>query len=148
MKVDTNAPAMFEGERINVTEDRSVLHTALRLPRDTHLVVDGQDVADDVHEVLDRMAEFAVRVRTGEWLGFTGKRIRNVVNSCFGGKRIVIFSGGEPKTDAELLDEVRGIAAGGGFGSIMGRNAFQRPKAEGVKILKEVMGIFKDSSAK
>ncbi|MFN8629702.1 MAG: glucose-6-phosphate isomerase [Chloroflexota bacterium] len=83
--VEARREAMFAGERINVTEDRAVLHTALRLPRDTHLVVDGQDVADDVHEVLDRMAEFAVRVRTGEWLGFTGKRIRNVVNIGIGG---------------------------------------------------------------
>ncbi|HEY5628599.1 MAG TPA: glucose-6-phosphate isomerase, partial [Candidatus Limnocylindrales bacterium] len=62
-----------------------VLHTALRLPRDGRLVVDGQDVAADVHEVLDRMADFAVRVRDGEWLGKTGKRIRNVVNIGIGG---------------------------------------------------------------
>lgn len=73
-------------------------------------------------------------------------RIRNVVNSCFGGKRIVIFSGGEAKGDAELMEEIRQINAGGGFGSIMGRNAFQRPKAEGIKILKSAMSIFKEGA--
>jgi class I fructose-bisphosphate aldolase len=73
-------------------------------------------------------------------------RIRNVVNSCFGGKRIVIFSGGEAKGDAELLEEIRQINAGGGFGSIMGRNAFQRPKAEGVKILRQAMAILKEGA--
>ncbi len=77
--------AMFRGDRINVTEDRSVLHTALRLPRDAHLVVDGQDVVADVHEVLDRMGAFADRVRSGEWKGHTGKRIVNVVNIGIGG---------------------------------------------------------------
>jgi len=69
-------------------------------------------------------------------------RIKNVVNSCFGGKRIVIFSGGETKSDEDLIKEVKGIAQGGGFGSIMGRNAFQRPKAEGVKLLRDVMAAF------
>ena len=77
--------AMFRGERINVTEDRSVLHTALRLPRDATLVVDGHDVVPAVHEVLDRMAAFSDRVRSGEWKGHTGKRIRNVVNIGIGG---------------------------------------------------------------
>jgi fructose-bisphosphate aldolase, class I len=70
-------------------------------------------------------------------------RVRHVVQSCFNGKRIVIFSGGETKTTEELLDDVRGIAAGGGFGSIMGRNAFQRPRAEAIKLLGEVMDIFR-----
>jgi glucose-6-phosphate isomerase len=77
--------AMFRGDRINVTEDRSVLHTALRLPRDASLVVDGQDVVAEVHEVLDRMGEFARRVRDGEWTGHTGERIHNVVNIGIGG---------------------------------------------------------------
>jgi glucose-6-phosphate isomerase len=77
--------AMFEGKHINTTEDRAVLHTALRLPRDAHLVVDGQDVVAEVHEVLDRMGAFADRVRTGEWRGFTGERIRTVVNIGIGG---------------------------------------------------------------
>lgn len=70
-------------------------------------------------------------------------RVRHVVQSCFNGKRIVIFSGGETKTTEELLDDVRGIAAGGGFGSIMGRNAFQRPRAEAIKLLGDVMDIFR-----
>jgi glucose-6-phosphate isomerase len=77
--------AMFAGERINVTEDRSVLHVALRMPRDRSLIVDGRDVIKDVHEVLDRMAAFADRVRSGAWKGHTGKPIRNVVNIGIGG---------------------------------------------------------------
>jgi glucose-6-phosphate isomerase len=77
--------AMFRGDRINVTEDRSVLHVALRGPRDASIVVDGVDVVTDVHEVLDEMAGFAERVRSGEWTGYTGKRIRNVVNIGIGG---------------------------------------------------------------
>ena len=77
--------AMFRGERINTTEDRSVLHVALRMPRETSLVVDGRDVVADVHEVLDRMAAFTDRVRSGEWKGHTGKPIRTVVNVGIGG---------------------------------------------------------------
>jgi glucose-6-phosphate isomerase len=77
--------AMFRGEHINATEDRAVLHTALRDPRTSGLVVDGQDVRRDVHEVLDRMADFAGRVRDGEWTGHTGERIRTVVNIGIGG---------------------------------------------------------------
>jgi glucose-6-phosphate isomerase len=77
--------AMFRGEHINVTEDRAVLHVALRMPRDAQLVVDGNDVVADVHAVLDRMSDFANRVRSGEWKGFTGRRIRNVVNIGIGG---------------------------------------------------------------
>jgi glucose-6-phosphate isomerase len=77
--------AMFRGDRINVTENRSVLHTALRRPRGDSLIVDGRDVVRDVHEVLDRMGEFAERIRSGEWRGHSGKRIRNVVNIGIGG---------------------------------------------------------------
>ncbi|MFD5272297.1 glucose-6-phosphate isomerase, partial [Streptomyces sp. NPDC058335] len=77
--------AMFRGERINVTEDRAVLHTALRAPRDAVIEVDGENVVPAVHAVLDRMADFAGRVRSGEWTGHTGKRIRNVVNVGIGG---------------------------------------------------------------
>jgi glucose-6-phosphate isomerase len=77
--------AMFAGERINVTEDRSVLHVALRMPRNRSLIVDGRDVVADVHEVLDRMGSFADRVRSGEWTGHTGKPITNVVNIGIGG---------------------------------------------------------------
>jgi len=72
--------AMFRGEHINTSENRAVLHIALRLPRDAHLVVDGQDVVADVHAVLDRMSAFAERVRSGEWVGHTGQRISTVVN--------------------------------------------------------------------
>ncbi|MDY7083696.1 MAG: glucose-6-phosphate isomerase [Actinomycetota bacterium] len=77
--------AMFAGEHINITEDRAVLHTALRLPRDATLVVDGQDVVAEVHEVLDRMGAFSDRVRSGEWTGHTGQRIKTVVNIGIGG---------------------------------------------------------------
>ncbi|CAN3130611.1 glucose-6-phosphate isomerase [Mycobacterium sp. smrl_JER01] len=77
--------AMFSGEHINTSEDRAVLHTALRLPRDAALSVDGQDVVADVHEVLDRMGEFTDRVRSGEWRGATGERIATVVNIGIGG---------------------------------------------------------------
>ncbi|MER6625508.1 glucose-6-phosphate isomerase, partial [Streptomyces sp. NPDC000931] len=77
--------AMFRGEKINTTEDRAVLHTALRAPRDAVVEVDGENVVPAVHAVLDRMADFAGRVRSGEWTGHTGKRIRNVVNVGIGG---------------------------------------------------------------
>jgi glucose-6-phosphate isomerase len=84
-KLRERTAAMFAGEHINSTEDRAVLHTALRLPRDATLVVDGQDVVADVHAVLDRMGEFSERVRSGEWKGATGERIRTVVNIGIGG---------------------------------------------------------------
>jgi glucose-6-phosphate isomerase len=77
--------AMLSGEHINVTEDRAVLHTALRLPRDASLVVDGVDVVPDVHKVLDKVYAFANKVRSGEWVGVTGKRIETVVNIGIGG---------------------------------------------------------------
>jgi glucose-6-phosphate isomerase len=77
--------AMFKGERINVSENRSVLHVALRMPRDRSLIVDGTDVVKQVHEVLDRMSGFAESVRGGEWRGHTGKPIRNVINIGIGG---------------------------------------------------------------
>ena len=77
--------AMFRGEHINVSEDRAVLHVALRMPRTASLIVDGADVVREVHEVLDRMADFANRVRSGEWRGYTGKPIRNVLNVGIGG---------------------------------------------------------------
>ena len=77
--------AMFAGERINVTEDRAVLHVALRAPKGQQIRVDGIDVVPAVHEVLGRMAEFADRVRSGQWTGYTGKRILNIVNIGIGG---------------------------------------------------------------
>jgi glucose-6-phosphate isomerase len=77
--------AMFRGDRINVTEDRAALHVALRAPRDSIIMVDGANVVPEVHAVLDRMAEFAVRLRNGAWKGHTGKRIRNVINIGIGG---------------------------------------------------------------
>jgi glucose-6-phosphate isomerase len=83
--VGARRDAMFSGERINVTEDRSVLHVALRMPRGSSLVVDGRDIVADVHEVLDRMAAFTRRIHSGEWTGHTGKTITNVVNIGIGG---------------------------------------------------------------
>ncbi|MET7886430.1 glucose-6-phosphate isomerase [Streptomyces avermitilis] len=77
--------AMFRGEKINVTEDRAVLHTALRAPRDAVIEVDGENVVPAVHAVLDKMSAFAERVRTGEWTGHTGKPIKNIVNVGIGG---------------------------------------------------------------
>jgi glucose-6-phosphate isomerase len=77
--------AMFRGDRINTTENRSVLHVALRMPKTAKLVVDGVDVVAEVHSVLDKMSAFADRVRNGEWKGFSGKPIRNVVNIGIGG---------------------------------------------------------------
>jgi glucose-6-phosphate isomerase len=77
--------AMFRGEHINITENRAVLHVALRMPRERSLVVGGVDVVKEVHEVLDRMASFSERVRSGEWKGHTGRPIRNVINIGIGG---------------------------------------------------------------
>jgi glucose-6-phosphate isomerase len=77
--------AMFRGEKINITENRPVLHVALRAPRDETIIVDGVNVVAEVHKVLDKMADFSNRVRSGEWKGYTGKRIRNVVNIGIGG---------------------------------------------------------------
>jgi len=77
--------AMFRGDRINVSENRSVLHVALRMPKDESLIVDGVDVVKEVHDVLDRMAQFTERVRSGDWKGHSGKPIRNIINIGIGG---------------------------------------------------------------
>src|SRR3984885_13334057 len=77
--------AMFHGEKINITEKRAVLHVALRAPRNESIIVDGENVVPEVHAVLDRMADFSNRLRSGEWKGHTGKRIRNVINVGIGG---------------------------------------------------------------
>jgi glucose-6-phosphate isomerase len=77
--------AMFRGEKINITEKRAVLHVALRAPKGTSIIVDGQDVVPAVHAVLDKMSNFSERVRSGAWKGYTGKRIRNVINIGIGG---------------------------------------------------------------
>jgi glucose-6-phosphate isomerase len=77
--------AMFQGEKINITENRAVLHVALRAPRGSSIMVDGENVVPQVHDVLDKMAEFSDRVRSGAWKGHTGRRIRNVINIGIGG---------------------------------------------------------------
>jgi glucose-6-phosphate isomerase len=84
-RIEERRDAMFAGEHINVSENRAVLHVALRLPRDATLNVDGIDVVAEVHEVLDRMSDFARKIRSGEWRGHTNKPIRNVVNVGIGG---------------------------------------------------------------
>src|SRR6185437_7409473 len=99
--------AMLAGAHINTTEDRAVLHTALRRPAGAspHLVVDGQDVDADVHEVLDRIAAFANRVRSGEWTGVTGKRVTHVVNIGIGGSDlgpVMVFEALRPYADAGI----------------------------------------------
>jgi glucose-6-phosphate isomerase len=77
--------AMFNGEKINITERRAVLHVALRAPKDQSIIVDGENVVPEVHTVLDKMAEFSNRIRSGAWTGFTGKRMRNIINIGIGG---------------------------------------------------------------
>ncbi|MFD7884333.1 glucose-6-phosphate isomerase [Streptomyces bauhiniae] len=97
--------AMFRGDRINTTEDRAVLHTALRAPRGAVVEVDGENVVPAVHAVLDKMAGFADRVRSGEWTGHTGKRIRNIVNIGIGGSDLgpaMAFEALRPFTDRGL----------------------------------------------
>src|SRR5262249_37912682 len=77
--------AMFRGDKINATEKRAVLHVALRAPKGLSIVVDGTNVVPDVHAVLEKMADFSNRVHSGAWKGFTGKRIRNIINVGIGG---------------------------------------------------------------
>jgi glucose-6-phosphate isomerase len=81
----TRIDAMFSGEKINITENRAVLHVALRAPKDASILVDGKNVVPEVHSVLNKMADFSNRVRSGEWKGYTGKRIRNLINIGIGG---------------------------------------------------------------
>jgi glucose-6-phosphate isomerase len=77
--------AMFAGEKINITENRAVLHVALRAPKGAIILVDGKNVVPEVHAVLDKMAAFSDRIRSGEWKGHTGKRIRHIINIGIGG---------------------------------------------------------------
>ena len=105
--VEERRDAMYAGEHINTTEDRAVLHTALRRPEDQigKLVVDGQDTVADVHEVLDRMYAFAEKVRTGAWKGVTGKRIEHVVSIGIGGSDlgpVMVYEALKPYADAGI----------------------------------------------
>lgn len=107
VKVEERRDAMFSGEHINTTEDRAVLHTALRRPKDQigKFVVDGQDTVADVHEVLDRMYAFAERVRSGEWKGVSGKRIEHVVSIGIGGSDlgpVMAYEALKPYVDAGI----------------------------------------------
>ncbi len=92
---------------------------------------------------LEQDAARKVYEKEGVQIATLPERIKHVVQSAFNGKRVVIFSGGAAKSEAEVLEEIRGIAAGGGFGSIIGRNSFQRKRADGVKLLREIMDIYK-----
>jgi len=97
--------AMFTGEKINRTEDRAVLHTALRAPRDAEVIVDGENVIPGVHEVLDRMTAFSDSIRSGEWKGYTGKPIKNIVNIGIGGSDlgpVMAVEALKPYTDRNL----------------------------------------------
>ncbi len=97
--------AMFSGEKINRTEDRAVLHTALRAPRDAEVFVDGENVIPAVHDVLDRMASFSNSVRSGEWKGYTGKPIKNIVNIGIGGSDlgpVMAYEALKPYTQRDL----------------------------------------------
>ncbi len=100
-----NIEAMFTGEKINRTEDRAVLHTALRAPRSTEVLVDGENVIPAVHDVLDRMAAFSESVRSGEWKGYTGKPIKNIVNIGIGGSDlgpVMAYEALKPYTQRDL----------------------------------------------
>ncbi len=105
--------AMFDGEHINVTEDRAVLHTALRAPKSAAVYVDGEDVVPGVHDVLDRMARFADRVRSGEWVGHSGRPIRTVVNIGIGGSDLgpvmayhALRAYREPRIDVRFVSNI------------------------------------------
>ncbi|MEX2606347.1 MAG: glucose-6-phosphate isomerase, partial [Kiritimatiellia bacterium] len=103
--VEEARDAMFSGKKINRTEGRAVLHTALRAPRDAEVIVDGENVIPPVHEVLDRMADLSKRVRSGDWKGYTGKAIRNVVNIGIGGSDlgpVMVTEALKPFTDRNL----------------------------------------------
>mgnify|MGYP002232217148 CR=1 FL=1 len=107
VKLEERRDAMFSGEHINTTEDRAVLHTALRRPASEkgQLIVDGQDVVADVHEVLDRMYAFAERVRSGEWKGVTGKKIEHLVSIGIGGSDlgpVMAYEALRPYADAGI----------------------------------------------
>jgi glucose-6-phosphate isomerase len=97
--------AMFNGEKINLTENRAVLHVALRAPKDATIIVDGKNVVPEVHAVLDKMTDFCNRVRSGQWVGYTGKRIKNVVNIGIGGSDlgpVMAYEGLKHYTDRTL----------------------------------------------
>ena len=115
--VEARRDAMFSGEKINVSENRAVLHVALRAPRGQRIFVDGKDVVPEVHAVLDRMADFSDQVRSGEWTGHSGKRIRNVVNIGIGGSHLgpemayrALRPFGDPSLNFRFVANVDGAA--------------------------------------
>jgi len=105
-QLDQHIAAMFRGDKINSTEDRAVLHVALRAPREAEIMVDGQNVVPEVHAVLDKMGHFAERVRSGEWRGHTGKRIKNIVNIGIGGSDlgpVMAYEALKPYTARDMI---------------------------------------------
>src|SRR5947208_2271474 len=109
--------AMFRGEKINITENRAVLHIALRAPKGASIVVDGENVVPGVHAVLDKMADFSNRVRSGAWKGHTGKRIGNVINIGIGGSDLGPVMGYEAlKHYSERAMTFRFVSNGDGTG--------------------------------
>jgi len=105
-KLDERKAAMFSGEKINITENRAVLHVALRAPKGEKILVDGKDVVPEVHEVLEKMAAFAEKIRSGSWLGYTDKPIKNVVNIGIGGSDlgpVMAYEALRHYTDRELV---------------------------------------------
>jgi class I fructose-bisphosphate aldolase len=155
---------MYEDLRELIAEAKDVgLPTVLwAYPRGSNISKDGEtavDVAAYAAQIAAQLGAHVIKVKPPKKhlevpeakkvfesqkipIDTMAERVREVVRSAFNGKRIVIFSGGEAKDTESLLEEIKGIAQGGGFGSIMGRNAFQRPKAEALKLLKDVMNIF------
>ena len=116
--VTARRDAMFRGEKINATERRAVLHVALRAPRDARIEVDGENVVPEVHAVLDRMAGFASAVRSGEWRGATGKRIRNIVNIGIGGSYLgpeMAYRALQPYSDRSMTFRFVSNVDGGNF---------------------------------
>ena len=130
--------AVYWGEEIG----RRVGADARKAGMSTDTYVATRAAAASMLEALAACGKPAVVHFVGAAPRSSTDRVRHVVQSCFNGKRVVIFSGGESKGTDELLQEIRGIRDGGGFGSIMGRNTFQRPHDEAIKLLKSVMGVY------
>jgi len=155
------------GELRSISEEAKAAGLAVVVwsyPRGAGLSKDGEtaiDVAAYAAQIAAQLGAHVIKVKPptahieqdaarkvyeseGVAIDTLSDRVAHVIQSAFDGRRIVIFSGGAAKGEAEVLEEIKGIAAGGGFGSIMGRNSFQRPKSEGIKLLQTVMQIYKD----
>jgi len=125
---------MFIGERINVSENRSVLHVALRLPQGTSLIVDGTDVVAEVHAVLDRMAAFSDRIRDGRWTGHSGKRIRNILKqanfTASDGLDPKLLEAGPEQELHQAFESVRAQIKGASYEDALSKVASLRPQVD------------------